>query len=88
MINLQRLFNAAHGLDVADDMGPERLIDPDSADELEGMLQQYYEEHGWDERGVPTTETLQRLDLTGRVDRTLSEEAHRDQQSLTPAGGQ
>ena len=82
MVNLQRLFNAAHGLDAADDIGPERQIDPDSADELEAMLQRYYGEHGWDERGVPTTETLQRCDLTGSTDRTLSKEAQRHQQSL------
>ena len=30
---------------------------------LDQMLPEYYQLRGWDEKGVPTTETLQRLAL-------------------------
>jgi aldehyde:ferredoxin oxidoreductase len=68
MIELQRLLNAAHGLDAEDDLGPEHDIDPESGDLLEAMLGRYYDEHGWDARGVPTDESRERLGLTGPND--------------------
>jgi aldehyde:ferredoxin oxidoreductase len=34
--------------------------------ELDKMLPAYYEMRGWDDDGVPTTQTLQRLALTSR----------------------
>ncbi|MCP3975755.1 MAG: hypothetical protein GY720_14820 [bacterium] len=71
IIDLQRLFNAAHGLDATDDLGPERSIDPDSGDELAAMLSRYYDEHGWDARGVPTAETLRDRGLTSPNDESL-----------------
>jgi aldehyde:ferredoxin oxidoreductase len=33
-------------------------------DELDRMLDDYYTFRGWDDDGVPTPETLDRLDLT------------------------
>jgi aldehyde:ferredoxin oxidoreductase len=71
MITLQRLLNAAHGLDAVDDLGPEHEIDTGSGDELEAMLGRYYTEHGWDERGVPTAVRLEELGLTSIADRDL-----------------
>jgi aldehyde:ferredoxin oxidoreductase len=32
-------------------------------DKFNAMLDEYYELHGWDENGVPTQETLERLGL-------------------------
>lgn len=79
IINLQRLYNAAHGLDASDDLGEEHKVDAEDAAELESMLLRYYEEHGWDERGVPTGTVLDRLGLHGATDRALREEAQRRQ---------
>jgi aldehyde:ferredoxin oxidoreductase len=33
-------------------------------DKYNGMLSAYYEKRGWDERGIPTKPTLERLGLT------------------------
>jgi aldehyde:ferredoxin oxidoreductase len=85
MITLQRLLNAAHGLDATDDMGPEREIDASSADELEAMLSRYYDEHGWDELGVPTADGLKLLGLTSATDRALLQAAQDHQKTPLPA---
>lgn len=71
IVTLQRLFNAAHGLDRDADVGPEHEMDRGAAGALEQMLDAYYDEHGWSERGIPMSETLQRLDLTSPTDRAL-----------------
>jgi aldehyde:ferredoxin oxidoreductase len=55
--NLERLFNLREG--VEEDRLPARF----DAVPLKPMLQEYYEIRGWDERGVPKPETLQRLGL-------------------------
>lgn len=72
IIELQRLINAAHGLDAADDLGPEYDLGEERAAELEGMLDRYYDEHGWDLEGVPTAEGLEALGLTGDADRRIA----------------
>lgn len=69
--NLQRLFNLRAGLTAADDTVPERFL-REPADHgvgagtvvnLKPMLEEYYRLRGWDEQGVPTRETLQRLGI-------------------------
>ena len=82
IINVEKMFLAREGLRRADDQLPPRYfsspeqgqdeeeesIDPEMFDK---MLDEYYELHGWDKKdGIPTTETLRRLDL-------ISEPAHR-----------
>ena len=55
----------------ADDTLPKRLLEEPAnlgpakgkVNELGKMLPEYYQERGWDEDGVPTTETRQRLGL-------------------------
>ena len=69
--NLERQFNLAAGLSMADDTLPERLLkDPAPSgtakgrvNELDKMLPEYYQVRGWSPEGVPTHETLQRLGL-------------------------
>ena len=69
--NLERKFNCDAGFTGADDNLPERLL-KDAAKagpakgkvaELDKMLPEYYELRGWTSDGVPTNETLSRLDL-------------------------
>ncbi len=66
---LTRLFNVREGFDREADRVPEALtrsttdgeaIDPG---EFERLLDRYYGERGWDGRGRPTAETLDRLGL-------------------------
>jgi len=69
--NLERRFNLAAGLTAADDSLPERMLkDPapsgtakGKTSDLPAMLPEYYRARGWDEAGVPTEETLERLGL-------------------------
>ena len=72
IVNLNRLFNARFGVDRKDDCLPERLtkekapLGPSEGEvvELEQMLNEYYEERGWDQKtGLPLQETLERLGL-------------------------
>ncbi len=72
--NLTRLFNVREGIARPDDELPPVLSEPISdgpgagaaVDEREfsRLLDAYYEERGWDERGQPTPDTLDRLDLS------------------------
>ena len=70
--NLERQFNLAAGLTRADDTLPPRLLnDPAPSGtakgrvcELDTMLSEYYGLRGWDNQGVPTPETLSRLNLS------------------------
>jgi len=73
-INLCRAFNAREGFTRKDDTLPERLADPlpdgqykgqrISPEELQSMLDNYYEVRGWDKKtGVPTATKLRELDL-------------------------
>ena len=69
--NLERQFNLAAGLTAADDTLPKRLLEvpvpsgtaKGKVNELGKMLPEYYAARGWTPEGVPTNETLSRLDL-------------------------
>lgn len=74
--NVERLFNIREGLTRKDDWLVDRYFDeptPAGLDVARGkkldrekfkkMIDEYYEQHGWDENGVPKPETLRRLGL-------------------------
>ena len=69
--NLKRCFNVREGLRRKDDSLPQMMFQPlpDGPNkglhikDLQGMLDEYYEALGWDKEGIPTQETLKRLDL-------------------------
>ncbi len=69
VFNLERVYNLREGLTGADDTLPARLLnEPTFKGErrgvpLEKMLPHYYNVRGWDERGVPRTSTLERLQI-------------------------
>ncbi len=80
--NLERAFQVREGVDRTRDMLPHRVMHepiPDGPhkgmycppDELEKMKDEYYSLRGWDENGIPTEETLNRLDL-GEVASAIS----------------
>ncbi len=69
--NLERRFNLDAGMTAADDTLPARIL-KDAAKsgsakgrvaELDKMLPEYYRLRGWTAQGVPTNQTLHRLDL-------------------------
>jgi aldehyde:ferredoxin oxidoreductase len=69
--NLERQFNNSAGFTAADDKLPQRLM-KDAAktgpakgltSKLDEMLPEYYGLRGWTPDGVPTNETIQRLNL-------------------------
>ncbi|MGQ4911621.1 MAG: aldehyde ferredoxin oxidoreductase family protein [Candidatus Thorarchaeota archaeon] len=83
ILNVERMFNVREGIRRKDDWLPERFVSetiPDGPskgmvihpDELNTMLDEYYEFRGWDkETGVPTKARLKKLgldDLTDAVD--------------------
>ena len=69
---LARLFNVREGFSVADDTLPERELKealpggPARGEtvDLELLRSEYYRLMGWDEKGIPTEATLERLELT------------------------
>ena len=69
--NLERRFNLAAGLSGADDTLPPRMlkdaaksgVNRGEVSHLDVMLPAYYELRGWSADGVPSNETLARLDL-------------------------
>ncbi len=68
--NLERQFNVKAGFDRSDDRLPERFDEPlkegassDNVFDMEAMLDDYYEIMGWDEKGRPKKETLERLNV-------------------------
>ena len=69
--NVERVWNLRAGLTKADDSIPKRLIKQAHKQgpsagvtvNLDAMLPDYYQERGWDEEGVPTTEKLAELGL-------------------------
>jgi aldehyde:ferredoxin oxidoreductase len=76
--NVVRLFNLREGFGREDDSLPERLKRPlESGGPADGnaltdeafteMLDEYYELRGWTDAGVPTAETVERLDLDSFV---------------------
>jgi aldehyde:ferredoxin oxidoreductase len=75
--NLQRCYNARHGITRADDRLPRRFSEEPSASgnargetiQLEEMLDEYYRLRGWDLRtGWPTKEKLQELGLADALE--------------------
>jgi aldehyde:ferredoxin oxidoreductase len=80
----ERMFNLREGATRADDWLPERYFDepvPAGLDAVRGlcidrdkftkMIDEYYEHHGWDNEGVPTPETLTRLNLDRQPEHVL-----------------
>ncbi|MHA2300775.1 MAG: aldehyde ferredoxin oxidoreductase family protein [Candidatus Thorarchaeota archaeon] len=72
IVNLNRLFNVARGVTRSDDQLPDRLTkegapkgpSPGQVVELNQMLDEYYEQRGWNlKTGLPTMDTLKRLGL-------------------------
>jgi len=77
IVNLERSYNARLGLSRADDRLPDRFtaepLPVQASDQapvhegrlrdLDAMLDRYYRLRGWDARGIPTPETLRRLEL-------------------------
>jgi len=84
--NLQRCYNARHGITRADDRLPRRFSEEPSPSgnaegetiQLEGMLDEYYQLRGWDlETGWPTREKLEELDLEETIEELgLEHEEH------------
>jgi len=75
---LERLYNVREGFGMKDDMLPERFYnekidDGPSKDciidktEFIAEMEDYYAARGWDKNGVPTEETLKKLDLADLV---------------------
>jgi aldehyde:ferredoxin oxidoreductase len=76
--NLQRCYNALHGITRADDRLPRRFADEPSPSgnakgqtiDVQPMLEEYYQLRGWDlERGWPTQEKLRELGLDDGIGR-------------------
>ncbi len=71
--NLERQFNLAAGLTGKDDTLPPRILTEPAPSgvakgwvcRLDAMLPEYYQLRGWDETGVPSPETLERLRIPG-----------------------
>ncbi len=73
IFTLCRLFNVREGVRKSDDVLPLRLSEPLSAgatagevitkEDLNKMLDEYYQLRGWDKEGLPSLETLKRLGL-------------------------
>jgi aldehyde:ferredoxin oxidoreductase len=72
--NMTRLFNAREGFDRDDDELPGRLTKPLEAggpadgnaiseEGFQEMLDEYYQLRGWTAEGVPTEQTVERLDI-------------------------
>ena len=69
--NLERQFNLAAGLTAKDDTLPKRMLEVPApsgtakgrVNQLDIMLPEYYAARGWTVDGVPTNETLSRLEL-------------------------
>ena len=69
--NMEKLFNLKSGLGKSDDTLPKRILE-EPADVGQGkglvcrlgeMLPEYYQVRGWNEEGVPSSETLAKLGL-------------------------
>ena len=69
--NLEKLFNLREGIDSSHDKLPKRLLEEPVVNgptkghvhHLDKLLPEYYAVRGWDEKGIPTEETLERLGL-------------------------
>ena len=76
--NLSRLFNVGEGISREDDYLPEKFAKEGiksgplkgkiiSRKKQDRMLDKYYELRGWTKKGVPTPETLERLDIKEEI---------------------
>jgi aldehyde:ferredoxin oxidoreductase len=69
IFNLERMYNLREGLTAADDTLPPRILhEPtfkgmNSGHPLPQLLPRYYRLRGWDEHGVPTKRTLDKLQV-------------------------
>ena len=71
IINLERAYLVREGIRRRDDYLPARFLkeplpnghSKGAVHEIEPMLNEYYEQRGWDESGVPTENTLSKLGL-------------------------
>jgi aldehyde:ferredoxin oxidoreductase len=71
IFNLERLFNINQGFSRKDDTLPERFLDEPLQEgqsagitiDLKPLLDEYYIVRGWNKEGIPTNNTLERLDL-------------------------
>jgi len=67
--NLERLYNVREGFSKADDTLPQRFFEESvngrviDREEFLNTLEEYYRMRGWDENGVPTDRTLERLEI-------------------------
>ncbi|MFC1949493.1 aldehyde ferredoxin oxidoreductase family protein [Chloroflexota bacterium] len=74
--NMERLFNIREGLKREEDWLVDRYFDlPNKLgipsvrgrsidrEKFTKMIDEYYQHHGWDEQGIPTPETLKRLEI-------------------------
>jgi aldehyde:ferredoxin oxidoreductase len=77
--NLARVFNIREGQRREDDTLPERLLTEPlkagnskgqyiSRQELDQMLDEYYQERGWNDEGIPTREKLESLGLPEAIE--------------------
>ncbi len=67
---LERLFNVREGFSRKDDTLPRRILEEPSEkgyrtslQELDAMINEFYQAFGWDELGIPKKETLIRLSM-------------------------
>lgn len=73
--NIEKLFNLKAGIDTSEDTLPKRLLkDPIPegpskgwVHKLDELLPKYYEERGWDAKGIPTEEKLSELGIAGEA---------------------
>ncbi|SHH52261.1 aldehyde ferredoxin oxidoreductase family protein [Clostridium grantii] len=70
IFNLKRMYLVRDGQSRKDDKLPQRMRkrrmtggSANNIPDIDSMLDRYYEIRGWDEFGIPTEETLKRLDL-------------------------
>jgi len=71
IFNLKRMYNVRCGISRKDDTLPPRILNcprgeggnADHLPPLNEMLNQYYEARGWNEFGIPTPNTIERLGL-------------------------
>ena len=69
IFNLERMYNLREGLTGADDTLPPRILNESIHENMEAghplgeLLPRYYKLRGWTAEGVPTTKTLDRLQI-------------------------
>ena len=71
VVNLERAYLVREGIRRRDDYLPQRFLKESlpngnskgSIFEMEPMLDEYYAQRGWDQRGIPTNATLKKLGL-------------------------